>query len=320
MTIYQNLEAIASQFDVFIFDAYGVFYNGAKFYPGARECMAKLVKEGKTVVILSNSSQLEQACRAGYAKKGLESGVDYHFFVTSGQVCYEDVQNKTLPVKGRKYFLIGQKHEAFSGTDYFQQVKEPLEADFVFISVPYLNQEQVMSMPSYKDCFLPAKADANGQVIYWDTLKITPFLPLIEKCVELGLPAINANPDFYASEKHLGTEDVAYVVRNGLVAEYYRRQGGKVYEYGKPHCKVYEYVFKLLQNQGINCCSQRTAMIGDTLRTDIKGAFNAGIVPVLCLETGVTSNEIKNGLRLEDLLAEEKLNKDKICFIRRVAN
>ena len=46
-------------------------------------------------------------------------------------------------------------------------------------------------------------------------------------------------------------------------------------------------------------------MIGDTLRTDIKGANNAGIKSVLCLETGITKNEIDNGTELEDLIKNE---------------
>jgi predicted HAD superfamily phosphohydrolase YqeG len=48
-------------------------------------------------------------------------------------------------------------------------------------------------------------------------------------------------------------------------------------------------------------------MIGDTLRTDIKGAKNAGIKAILCTETGVTANEVKK--RLSQRL--EILKKDK---------
>lgn len=319
MTIYDNLAEIDNQFDVFIFDAYGVIYNGAKFYLNVKEYLRHLRADGKTVVILSNSSQLAESAMKGYAEKGLRQDREYDFFVTSGQVCYEDVLHDKLPFKGNKYFMIGQKKEAFRDTNYYQQVQSPQEADFVFISIPYLTGNEVESMPRFQADYLPAKADANGQVVFWDSLTIDPFLSLIQKCVDMGLPALNANPDFYASEKHLGSDKVTFVVRNGLVAEYYRRCGGKVYEFGKPHCNVYNHVFELLAQNGVKCNPIRTAMIGDTIRTDIKGAVNAGIVPVLCLETGLTAHEIENGARLENLLKKEDLSLENIYFIRRVA-
>lgn len=319
MKIYDNLSSLEQHFDTFIFDAYGVFYNGHTFYDGAREYMQKLVKSGKTVVVLSNSSQKAVDAKAGYTKKGLLDGRDYHLFVTSGQVCHEDAIRGQLPLTGRKFYLIGQKTEALNGSDFYKQILTPEDADFVFISVPYLTSSEADRLQIFHKDLLAAKADENGRIMFYDSRIIDPFLPVIDRCVKLGLPAINANPDFYASEKHIGVDGVEYVVRNGLVAEYYRQAGGEVFEYGKPHPKVYDYVFSELKKRNIVAQKSRTAMIGDTIRTDIKGAVGAGIVPVLCTQTGVTAEELKKGSGIKELLEKEKIKPENVYLIRSVA-
>jgi len=318
MTIYQNLARLESLFDVYIFDAYGVFYDGNNFYPGVREYMRHLVASGKTVVILSNSAQPLEKAQKGYEKKGLQPKKDYNYLVTSGQVCREAAIKHELPFSGNKFFVIGQHPAALNGVEGYRQVSCPEDADFTYLAVPQLTSDEMAKLPKSPD-YLPATAAPDGSVLYWDCLKIDPFLPLIEKCVKLGLPALNANPDYVAQEKHLDREGTTFVLRDGSIAKYYARAGGKVYQFGKPHSNVYDYTFSLLRQNNVDVNLGRTAMIGDTIRTDIKGAANAKISPVLCLETGVTANELKSGAKLEDILANENLADSNIYFIRSVA-
>jgi ribonucleotide monophosphatase NagD (HAD superfamily) len=308
------LAALEDRFDCFIFDAYGVFYDGARFYDGVLLYMAHLVESGKKVVVLSNSSQIAAENIESYRKKGLLPQVHYTHFVTSGQVCREDIEQGRLPFHGHRFFMIGQTARLFDGIDSYTRVLEPESADFVFITIPYMTHDEVEAYTDGRTDCLPAKADDKGNVLYWNSLSIRPFLPTIEHCVRLGLPAMSANPDFYASEKHLDRAGVTFVVRNGLVAEYYRRAGGQVLEYGKPHTSVYDYVFK----QTGQVDRTRTAMIGDTVRTDVLGAVQAGIAPVLCVETGVTADALAHGQTLDTLLEESKINENQLYYIRRV--
>lgn len=319
MRIFDKLSSLESQFDVFIFDAYGVFYNGQSFYPNACEYMQELVAKRKTVVVLSNSSQSAAKAMQKYATKGLIAGKNYQLFVTSGQVCHEDAREKSLPVAGNKYYILGHGADAMTDQINYQEVSRMEDADFVFISVPQLNPSEQKRAQKFEQNILPVKADEQGRIVLWDSTIIDPFLTGIRRCVELGLPAVNANPDFYASEKHLGADQPAYVVRNGLIAEYYRQAGGKVYEYGKPWKNVYDYTFRCLQKMEISSPKQKIAMIGDTIRTDVKGAVNAGICPILCVETGVTAEEISKGAELSDMLDREKINSEQIYLIRSVA-
>ena len=59
-------------------------------------------------------------------------------------------------------------------------------------------------------------------------------------------------------------------------------------------------------------------MIGDTVRTDIKGAVNAGIVPILCVETGVTAEEISHGKTVKSLCTEQNIDVKQIIQIKSV--
>ena len=52
----------------------------------------------------------------------------------------------------------------------------------------------------------------------------------------------------------------------GLLAEYYEKIGGDVRYFGKPHNNIYEFSFKLINEE------KKILVIGDSLDNDIKGA------------------------------------------------
>ena len=73
----KNILEIKDDFDVFVFDIYGVIWDGKKVIAGFDEVMKILTQSGKRVVIMSNSTAL---CRArdsdspfaGQSSKGWE--------------------------------------------------------------------------------------------------------------------------------------------------------------------------------------------------------------------------------------------------------
>lgn len=321
---YNGLLEIADNFDLFIFDAYGVFWEGNGFYKGSREVMQHLVAHGKNVAVLSNTTQLRQTAIEGYIKKGLLPQRDYNMFITSGDLLYKNLHEESLEFQNLraplKYYVIGSPHiQAFAATKYIE-VKNIEEADFVYCGVPYVfaaDKEKYRQLDEY---FWPAKSDENGNITAWDSVIEQPFAEIVDKVIELRLPALNANPDFMAKEGHKlvpGLEAV-FVVRNGTVAEMIRKRGGEVLEYGKPHKNIYDYAFEEFGKQGININKQRCCMIGDTVRTDIKGAINAGIAPILCTATGVTAEEIFKGNTLESLCNNENIELKQIIQIKSV--
>ncbi len=322
--IYNGLKDISSKFDTFLFDAYGVFWEGNGFYAGSRELMRELVQAGKTVVVVSNTTMLHDDIVEVYAKKNLLCGRDYQYFVSSGEVLHNDLLQKKLQfthnANPKKYYVIGVCNtKAFAGTIY-QNTATVEEADFVYCGVPYLLPEDVAEYPQFKDKYWPVALDEKGNVCLWDSETEIPFVKEIEKIVSMKLPILNANPDYTAKEGHklkAGSEAV-FVVRNGLIAEMFRQRGSEVLEYGKPHNNIYDYTFTMLQQNGVNVDLTRTCMVGDTVRTDIKGALNAKITPILCVETGVTAQNIHEGNSLENLCKKENIDIEQVMLIKSV--
>lgn len=324
MTVYENLQEIADCFEVFLFDAYGVFWNGSGFYKNSKKTMQKLVQNGKIVVVVSNSTLMHADMLVSYERKGMQVGREYNFMVSSGEVLRKDLLEQRLTFAScanpLNYFVIGSPNEKLFADTKYKQVENLEEADFVFCGVPFLNQKQVRDFSQYQADFYPAKADKNGEICCWDTAVLEPFVPILEKAAKLRLPVLNANPDFMAQEGHQLAEykEAVFVVRNGSLAEFLRQKGNEVLEYGKPHQNIYDYVFDILKKHNIRCPKSKICMIGDTVRTDIKGALNARIAPVLCLETGITARETLLGNSLENLCENEKIDVQQIIKINSV--
>lgn len=322
--IYNSLNNIAERFDLFLFDAYGVFWEGNSFYENSIETMRSLVAKNKTVVIISNSTQMSENMMERYDKRGMTAGSDYHFLISSGDLLRyhllkADIKFAANP-RPKKYFVIGQPHNtAFSDTPY-QQVTNIKDADFIYCGVPFLTEQDVAMYPQYQDLYWPVKSRNNDGIRLWDTLTAVPFIKTVEQAVALKLPVLNANPDFTAKEGHplVPDSEAVFVIRNGTIAEMFRRRGAEVLEYGKPHANIYNYTFNLLQSHGITINKARTCMIGDTVRTDIIGGINAGITPVLCVATGVTAEEISKGKTVKSLCLEQNIALEQIIQIKSV--
>jgi hypothetical protein len=182
--IYNGLRAVAEAYDIFIFDAYGVFWEGNGFYAGSREVMADLVRSGKTVVVVSNSSALSSDLIASYDKRGLKQGVHYQYLISSGDLLKQRLQSGQISFSSspnpQKYYVIGKPHQkAFAGTKYVQ-VSTLAEADFVYIGVPFMFADDVAQYPQYMNEYWPVAQDENGQITVWDTLTPAPFEQIVD--------------------------------------------------------------------------------------------------------------------------------------------
>ena len=323
--IYNSLDDIAHRFDLFVFDAYGVLWEGNGFYPQSRETMQRLIKQGKTIVILSNTTLLHSDAIAEYKERGLIENRDYNYLITSGDVLRNILTKGSLKfqtqAKPRRYYVIGKPHnKAFNNTIYERTLLIE-EAEFVYCGVPFMTERDFTEYPQYADRFLPAKLGKDGKVKYWDTLTVAPFENIVEQIAARNIPILNANSDLVAKEGHplaSGKRPAEFVIRNGTIAQMFRERGIEVLELGKPHKEIYEFSFALLAEKGVKIQKDRCCMVGDTIRTDIKGAVNAGITPVLCVETGITAEEISLGNSVESLCLNENINVQQIVQIKSV--
>ncbi len=269
--------SVLNQYDIFLVDAYGVFWDGANFIEGTKETLKELVQKGKIVIILSNTTQRSAAAIEKYTKLGLVQGEHYHDLVTSGEVARKILESG-LVIEGKllnKYYTFGTpNHTLFEGLHY--QASSLEEAEFIYIGIPQFTKDQKEILeekyPLYESC-LP-KAD---QPPCWDTTEISAFSTIIEELSESSLPVLSANPDLMAPEKCKETHKTNFVIRQGYIAKALEEKKLKIRQFGKPYNEVYSFCRDLLTNVYAvpNLKNSKIVMIGDTVETDILGAHNA---------------------------------------------
>lgn len=103
------------------------------------------------------------------------------------------------------------------------------------------------------------------------------------ECIERGARLLSTNPDNWCPVGSEKTRPGAGATTAFLEAS----TGQHAYYLGKPNGYMFQRAHKrLIENSLINC--DETVMIGDTMETDIRGAFEAGLQSFLVL-TGSTS-------------------------------
>jgi HAD superfamily hydrolase (TIGR01459 family) len=257
-----HFKDLLHSYDYFLLDAYGVFWGSAitGMLPGAKETMEHLVSLGKTVGILSNTTQLTAKEKDKLSKHGVQEGTHYHFLLTSGEITRSMLQSKKLPfpTPRKKYWLFGSDHPRF-GPHFtlfqdteFDRTENLTEADFIYIAIPHVNG-----------------IDQENPDI---------FINQIKEIADKGIPVLCANPDHFA---HEGTPPRP-VVRQGAIGHLLQTYGASVYFIGKPHRIVFE---KALEKFPVP--SNQIIMIGDTPETDIRGARQMNMATALVTKTGI---------------------------------
>lgn len=304
--IYDNILDIKDNFDAFIFDVQGVLWNGHDFYKNIKETLKKLIKNNKIVFILSNSARFYKDLSNTYLKLNFLKDIHYNEFITSGDFTKEILLKKELRFKNNKNpkncYIFGDKDQSlFNNTDYFV-FDDINKADFVYISNVALSNDYYNNATNNdKKYFVKILSKPNG---LWRITNIKPLIPYLDVIAKNNLPILVNNPDLVAINNIVGLNEKLATLTPGSIGKYLKNKGLEVIEFGKPYKEIFEYTISKIQEYE-NIDKSRICMIGDTLRTDIKGANNAGIKSILCLETGITKSEMDSGLKLEDLIKRD---------------
>lgn len=314
MKVYENILSIADRFDGLLLDAYGVLWSGREFFPNVPETMEELRGRGKFLCIVSNTTQVAEVAQASYERKGLQIGRHYDDILTSGEVAHRFLLQEKLAFqtcqRPKKFFVFGTPNRRlFEGTSY-EAVSDPTSADFVYISIPQLDEKEVKKVDSqWQSAIHESALNSDDQRLLYDSERIEVFAEKLDQLKHLGKPILNVNPDRTACEKDRGTGENNLVIRQGSIAAACRENGLEVIEFGKPHGHIFSEALALLGARGVADMG-KIAMVGDTLQTDILGANDAGVQSVLCLRTGITAAKVArpgtNEVDLDRLLAEEE--------------
>jgi HAD superfamily hydrolase (TIGR01459 family) len=243
--LIDGVRVLATAYDGFILDLWGVVHDGTTPFPGVLDCMERLIGAGKRLVLLSNAPRRADDVRRRIAKIGVPEEL-YHGVMSSGEEAWQHLRRRDDPFYGgfgRRCLHIGSERDL--------EIRNGLELSFV-------------DTPGEADFILN-----TGPAGWEDTIE--DYAPVLTAASERDLPMVCANPDLVVI--HNGRPALCA----GALAEEYERIGGRVRWHGKPHASVYESCIELL---GIGD-RRRLLAIGDSLRTDIAGAAAAGIDSLL---------------------------------------
>ena len=226
--LLRNLRDIQSQYDVFLFDQYGVLHDGMNIFDGVKETLAFLKENNKTISLVSNTSR-----RAKDATQDLEKlklGINFDLTFTSGELCYDFLRDNLLQPdpSNLEFKLRGSKCCYISFNTQSPSILSELgiecvginEADFILLSGTHL-----LHLNSEESIALNIVDSGKIDDIIKHTLLIAKQsnIPII--CSNSDMTAINRNKKQFMP---------------GVIAREYEQMGGFVKHFGKPHSAIFE--------------------------------------------------------------------------------
>src|ERR1700736_4623342 len=248
-----RFSTLASAYDAVLCDVWGVVHNGVIAFADACDALARFRRQGGTVVLITN------APRPSAVVMTILDGLDvpraaYDAIVSSG-----DVTRAVMAARpGKRVFHVGPERDV----PMFEGLDTPLagveSADYVVCSG-----------------------------LFDDTTE-TPqdYAALIAAMRERELPMVCANPDIVVERG----DELVYCA--GAIADLYAAGGGSVLYAGKPYRPIYQQALAAARAvRGRETAHGRLLAIGDSVRTDLKGAAAFGI-DCLFVTAGIHAEEL----------------------------
>ena len=259
-----GLASLSEHFDAFIIDMWGVIHNGYILLPGVTNALSKLKSQGKCLIILSNAPRRSHEILSRAYNLGLDTEL-FDFAMSSGEDVWQHWNRRGQDYDpwydrlGNHVFLLGKEEKQDSNMPNLLKGIKNISC------VDSLDQADVVLN--------------IGPSLGSNILEETNCL--LEEALERRLPMICCNPDRYVILGH-SRKPCA-----GLFAESYAERGGDVRWHGKPWPGVYRRCLEWLGQSE----PKRLLAIGDSLSTDIAGAYGIGI-PSALVTTGIHAKEL----------------------------
>lgn len=198
-----TIAAIADDYDVIVFDQWGVLHNGSSPYPGA--CAAISGLTGKTAV-LSNSGKRSAPNAARIADMGFPPEL-FDFVMTSGEALWRDIDTK-----------------AISAQQFYAIERAPDDA------AHWARGLDITLLPDAKG------AEAILLMGLPDGAELDDWTGKLKDWAARGLTVYCSNPDRQSPRAG------GLVISPGALGFAYQDMGGDVVFYGKPHRPVFAAV------------------------------------------------------------------------------
>jgi HAD superfamily hydrolase (TIGR01459 family) len=236
----ERFEPLAHDYDVLFCDVWGVVHNGIAAYGPACEALTRFRETGGTAILITNAPRSGAAVERILDRLGVPHEA-YDAITSSGDVTRGILASR----RGDSVFHLGPQRDLsiFTGLDVtFAPI---VSADYVVCSG--LFDDTTETPESYRD--------------------------LLAVMRERSLFMVCANPDIVVERG----ETLVYCA--GALAEAYAALGGEVLYCGKPHAPIYQAALAAAQaaRGGAAVPLRRVLAIGDSVRTDLKGAAWFGL-------------------------------------------
>ncbi len=260
-----SIVEIADQFDVFVFDAYGVLNVGGTVIPGAVESVSKLNALGKSLFILTNgSSQPLNQVKPKFDRLGYDFP-DSH--IVSSRYCTE----AAVLAYDRQFQKTHQRPMLWGAIIGMSSSVDDLAVNAIALTDNAADYDRVDGF-----VFLSAGTWNEGRQSLLEAA-ITQH----QAKHQTPRPFIVGNPDVVAPDGgHFSLEPGLFSHR--LI----NATNAAVEFHGKPFPSVFDEVKRRI-GEGVS--PARIAMVGDTLHTDVIGGAAAGWSTVLVSDHGLFS-------------------------------
>ena len=248
---------LLSRYDVLFCDVWGVVHNGVTAFEGACAALKRFRKQGGTVILVSNAPVPKHRVADMLASRNVPEDA-WDDIVSSGDIALTHVEERGF----KRLYRIGPQ-------DRDQALFKALKGE----SVP-LSKADAMICTGLND--------DQGE-------RPEDYKPMLAEALKLKLPFVCANPDLLVDVG--GT--LYYCA--GAIADIYAHMGGHVFWAGKPHLSAYETAHRKAEGlRDANVPRPKCLVIGDAIRTDLKGAENFSC-DALFVASGIHRHEAMDG-------------------------
>jgi HAD superfamily hydrolase (TIGR01459 family) len=249
----ERFSSLADGYDVVFADVWGVVHNGLAAFPEAGDALTRFRERGGTVILITNAPRPGEVVMRMLDRLGVARAA-YDGIVSSGDLTRAVVAERP----GKSVFHLGPERDRsiFAGLDVAFAARDA--ADYIVCSG--LFDDETETPETYRG--------------------------MLGEAARRRLFMVCANPDVVVERG----EKLVYCA--GALADLYATLGGEVLYAGKPHAPIYEAALTRAGDvRGGAPLRQRVLAIGDSVRTDLKGAAAFGI-DCLFVTAGIHAEEL----------------------------
>ena len=249
----ERFSTLARNYDVVLSDVWGVIHNGVAAFPEACEALSRFRAKGGSVALITNAPRPGAVVVKLLDRLAVPHDA-YDAIVSSG-----DVTRAVMAARpGKAVFHIGPERDL------------PIFDGLGLRFVPYEAADYVVCTGLANDEFETPEH----------------YRELLTKIRARGLFMLCGNPDLVVERG----DQLLYCA--GALADLYRTLGGEVFYAGKPHRPIYDQALERIAGlRGVAAPLARVLAIGDSVRTDLKGASDRGI-DCLFVTAGIHAEEL----------------------------